>query len=253
MNPLLPPTVRNIFLDWHGVLCPYDRMRATYRTQLLAILQPLVHLPPDEWEKIEQHAYEKFLEVYNSAMEKPEDAICYAEILQSADEIYYFTILSQLNLLSHFDREPLSSLARRWEYQIHSSSSCVPPETYRYLFRLRDANYALFLVTSSSNAHITGTLKGSGLQDFFQGVFSAESLDAFKVHKKFWQKAFAFSGKSPETCLVADDTEANLVPPSSFGAFTALVSPSPSSSNTCFYFPNFSLFAEWLLQKNIPQ
>ncbi|MHA2611005.1 MAG: HAD family hydrolase [bacterium JZ-2024 1] len=245
--------MRNIFLDWHGVLCPYDRMRSSYRTHLFAILQPLIHLSSDEWEKIEQHAYEKFLEVYNSALEKSEEEIHYAEVLRSADEIYYYTILSRLNLLPHFAGEPFSSLARRWEHQIHSSSSCVPPENYQYLYQLRDAGYTLFLVTSSSNAHIHGTLQGSGLQNFFHGVFSAESLDAFKVHKKFWQKVFALSGKSPETCLVADDTEANLIPPASFGALTALVSPTPPSSNTCLHFPDFSLFARWLLQQNPPE
>ncbi len=249
MNKSIPSAFHSIFFDWHGILCSYERMRSGYRKGLFSLLQPLSAISYAEWETVEEEAYQKFLEVYNSYLnaDEKEQSIKYSELIRKADEMYYEVIISRLHLEGQFSGESLPVLARKWEYQINSSYSCVPDSIRQYLEAFRIAGFSLFVTTSSSEAHISGSLTGAGVEDLFQAFFSAEALDAFKIHKKFWKHAFLLSGQLPETSIVVDDTEANLLIPAHLGAWTVLISSTSPAGNPNLHFPDFDAFAHWLL------
>lgn len=96
------------------------------------------------------------------------------------------------------------------------------PELKRLLSNIHPSGW---IFTNSDVGHASRVIKALGLDECFKGIIDIYALDYFcKPNLEAYQKALEIAGQpEPETCLILDDSLANLKTANNMGMTTVLV------------------------------
>jgi len=219
--------IRAVFLDWHGVIYDGEVVgRHLYKWTLYDLYGKTLNFTREKWEKVEEEAYQNFLQTWKELT--TQNALPYRSVIQKAESAYYRTLSRAAGIPDKRSDEEIFQQSRELNYRVASSYDATYPDVRPVLEELRNKKIKLFLITSATEDYIRGSLIGSKLQNYFEKIFSAESIHFSKFHPGFWQEIFEISTFSPSTCMVVDDSYECLKIPYNAGALCLLMARSGS-------------------------
>lgn len=213
------PEAKSVILDWHGVLCDDARMREMYR-QAPARLFPFHIYKNADSVLVEEQAYHKWLEYFRRLSRA---GIPYTRVLAEADMAYYGTLLRGLGIAFEGPRAADQWVTRKWERLVTAKQDVSDERRREGVRLLRASGLKVYIASSGSQAHLEGTVTGSGFDRLVEDVFSAEALGCYKQSPGFWIAVFERSGIPAHRSLIVDDQEKILKVPEEMGALTFLL------------------------------
>lgn len=208
-----------VVVDWHGVLCDERKMREMYRQSPMRIFGRKIQADVD-WGVVEESAYRDWLERFRRFSEL---GLSYPRVLAEADIAYYGGLFRGAGGFFEGPRAMDKWVTRRWETLTTANQDVSDPVRREAVRRLRRAGLRVFVASSGSVTHLTGTIAGSGFDSLIDGCFSAERVGYYKQDPRFWSAVFRDAGVCPCRALVLDDQERMLKAPEQMGARTFLL------------------------------
>jgi FMN phosphatase YigB (HAD superfamily) len=216
------PDAEGVFLDWHGVLCDDQKMREMYR-QAPARLFPSLAEGGVNWASVEEQAYQDWVERFRRLSHLE---LAYPRVLAEADIAYYGALFRGKGFFLEGPRASDKWACRVWERQVTMGTDVSDAARRDAVQRLRRHGLRVYVASSGSQAHLSGTILASRFDTLIHGYFSAEAVGFFKSAPSFWSAVFQHAGIAPEHAVVLDDQPKMLTAPENLGARTFLFQPS---------------------------
>ncbi len=105
------------------------------------------------------------------------------------------------------------TLAEYW----FRNDSRIDPAVLEAVVRLRDGGDRVYLATNQEHMRASYLMKDMGLAANVDGIFYSAALGHRKPDPAFFAKATAAVATSPETIILIDDTEQNVIGARAFG------------------------------------
>src|SRR5213594_44536 len=189
----------HVLLDLYGVLLDHEKMFRGYRERLAGLLSARFGGTPDAWRRAHDEAWVTYLQRVNSV---DWESRGYADIVDELDARH---------LLEMFDRAGVTgrpadalALSREFEREAMSRVNARYPDARPAIERLRAAGHRVYVATGGSETN-DAALRGAGLIDLIDGIFTGHSQNAQKGQSRYWQDIPTQLATKPGDCVLVDD------------------------------------------------
>ena len=189
----------HVLLDLYGVLLDHEKMFRGYRERLAELLAARFGGAPEAWRRAHDEAWVTYLQRVNSV---DWESRGYADIVDELDARHLLEIFDRVGLTSR----PADALAvsREFEREAMSRVNARYTDARTAIERLRSAGHRVYVVTGGSETN-DAALRGAGLFDLIDGIFTGHSQNAQKGQSRYWQEIPHQLGVKPQDCVLADD------------------------------------------------
>ena len=139
-----------------------------------------------------------------------------------------------------YEKEELAARKNAWyvESIMELTSQDVLPGVIEFLTRLKKSSILMAVGSSSTNA--IPILESTGIRHFFSCVIDGNQTDKTKPDPQVFLKAAHQLGKSPQDCLVFEDSQAGIDAARTGGMKVVAVGGSPGLTNADAFLFSFS-------------
>jgi len=189
----------HVLLDLYGALLDHEKMFRGYRERLAELLAARFGGAPEAWRRAHDEAWVTYLQRVNSV---DWESRGYADIVDELDARHLLEIFDRVGLTSR----PADGLAvsREFEREAMSRVNARYPDARTAIERLRSAGHRVYVATGGSETN-DAALRGAGLFDLIDGIFTGHSQNAQKGQSRYWQEIPHQLGVKPQDCVLADD------------------------------------------------
>ena len=183
----------HVLLDLYGVLLDHEKMFRGYRERLAELLAARFGGAPEAWRRAHDEAWVTYLQRVNSV---DWESRGYADIVDELDARHLLEIFDRVGVT----RPPSDALAvsREFEREAMSRVNARYPDARTAIERLRSAGHRVYVATGGSETN-DAALRGAGLFDLIDGIFTGHSQNAQKGQSRYWQEIPHQLGVSPRT------------------------------------------------------
>ena len=172
----------HVLLDLYGVLLDHEKMFRGYRERLAELLSARFGGAPETWRRAHDEAWVTYLQRVNSV---DWESRGYADIVDELDARHLLEIFDRVGVA----RPPSDALAvsREFEREAMSRVNARYPDARTAIERLRSAGHRVYVATGGSETN-DAALRGAGLFDLIDRIFTGHSQNAQKGQSRYWQE-----------------------------------------------------------------
>jgi len=189
----------HVLLDLYGVLLDHEKMFRAYRERLAELLTERFGGTLEAWRRAHDEAWVAYVQQVNAA---DWESRGYADVVDELDARH---------LLEMFERvgesaRPADALAisRELEREAMARVDARYPDARTAIERLRAAGHKVYVATGGGETN-DAALRGAGLFDLVDGIFTGHSQNAQKGQSRYWRDIPNQLGVEPEDCVLVDD------------------------------------------------
>ena len=189
----------HVLLDLYGVLLDHEKMFRDYRERLAELLTGRFGSTPDTWRRAHDDAWVTYVQRINAA---DWDARGYADVVDDLDARHLLDMFERAGVTN----PPADALAvsREFEREAMSRVNARYPDARTAIERLRSAGHRVYVATGGSETN-DAALRGAGLFDLIDRIFTGHSQNAQKGQSRYWQEIPHQLGVKPRDCVLVDD------------------------------------------------
>jgi len=189
----------HVLLDLYGVLLDHEKMFRGYRERLAELLSARFGGAPEAWRRAHDEAWVTYLQRVNSV---DWESRGYADIVDELDARHLLEIFDRVGVAG----PPADALAvsREFEREAMSRVNARYPDARTAIERLRSAGHRVYVATGGSETN-DAALRGAGLFDLIDRIFTGHSQNAQKGQSRYWQEIPHRLGVKPQDCVLVDD------------------------------------------------
>ena len=189
----------HVLLDLYGVLLDHEKMFREYRERLAELLTARFGSSPDTWMRAHADAWVTYVQRINAA---DWDARGYADVVDDLDARHLLDMFERAGVTNR----PADALvvSRELEREAMARVNARYPDARTAIERLRLAGHRVYVATGGSETN-DAALRGAGLFDLIDGIFTGHSQNAQKGQSRYWQEIPHRLGVQPQDCVLVDD------------------------------------------------
>lgn len=127
----------------------------------------------------------------------------WAETVDALDARFIVGLLEQAGV--DWRPEDPGAFSRSLESDIMATVDARFPDARTAVDRLRAAGHRVYVATQASESNARGSLRGAGLLEHLDGVFTGTSQDAPKTRVAYWSRILARLSVEGRDCVLVDD------------------------------------------------
>lgn len=189
----------DILLDLYGVLLDHEKMFRGYRDRLAELLSARFGGDPEAWRRAHDEAFVAYVQRVN---ETDWDARGWAEIVDELDARHLMDMFARM-ALSEQPKEALA-LSRELEREAMGRVDARYADARPAIERLRKMGHRVYVATGGGETN-ESALRGAGLFDLIDGVFTGHTQNAQKGRPSYWTGIPRQLGAAPQDCVLVDD------------------------------------------------
>src|SRR3989442_1221746 len=189
----------HVLLDLYGVVLDHERMFREYRERLAELLAARFGSSPDTWMRAHDDAWVTYVQRINAA---DWDARGYADVVDDLDARHLLDMFERAGVTNR----PADALvvSRELEREAMARVNARYPDARTAIERLRAAGHRVYVATGGSETN-DAALRGAGLFDLIDGIFTGHSQNAQKGQSRYWREVpNSLRGAAPNPGPVAD-------------------------------------------------
>ncbi|TMA05555.1 MAG: HAD family hydrolase [Methanobacteriota archaeon] len=189
----------HVLLDLYGVLLDHEKMFRGYRERLAELLAARFGGTPETWRRAHDEAWVTYVQRVNSV---DWESRGYADIVDELDARHLLEIFERVGVTGR----PADTLAvsREFEREAMSHVNARYSDARTAIERLRSAGHRVYVATGGSETN-DAALRGAGLFDLIDRIFTGHSQNAQKGQSRYWQEIPHQLGVKPRDCVLVDD------------------------------------------------
>src|SRR3989449_3259513 len=189
----------HVLLDLYGVLLEHERMFREYRERLAELPAARFGSSPDTWMRAHDDAWVTYVQRINAA---DWDARGYADVVDDLDARHLLDIFERAGVTNR----PADALvvSRELEREAMAHVNARYPDARTAIERLRAAGHRVYVATGGGATN-DAALRGAGLFDLIDGIFTGHSQNAQKGQSRYWREIPDQLGVEPMNCVLVDD------------------------------------------------
>ena len=189
----------HVLLDLYGVLLDHEKMFRGYRERLAELLAARFGGTPETWRRAHDEAWVTYVQRVNSV---DWESRGYADIVDELDARHLLEIFERVGVTGR----PADTLAvsREFEREAMSHVNARYSDARTAIERLRSAGHRVYVATGGSETN-DAALRGAGLFDLIDRIFTGHSQNAQKGQSRYWQEIPHQLGVMPRDCVLVDD------------------------------------------------
>jgi FMN phosphatase YigB (HAD superfamily) len=192
-------TGMQVLLDLYGVLLDHEKTFRGYRDRLADLLAARFGGDPEAW----RHAHdEAFVAYTRRAHDADWDARRYGDVVDELDERHLIDMFARMG--KHPEVGDPLLLSRELEREALAGVNGRFPDARSAIERLRARGHRVYVATGGSETN-DAALRGAGLSDLVDGIFSGHSQKAHKSRPAYWADVPRSVGARPTDCVLVDD------------------------------------------------
>lgn len=189
----------HVLLDLYGVLLDHEKMFRGYRDRLGTLLSARFGGDPDEWRRAHDEAFVAYVRRVN---ETDWDARGWAEIVDELDERMLLDMFERIGRSARPDDALV--LSRELEREAMASVDARYPDARPAIERLRAVGHKVYVATGGGETN-EAALRGAGLLDMIDGMFTGHTQNAQKGRPRYWTDIPRRLDAGPRDCVLVDD------------------------------------------------
>ncbi len=171
----------HVFLDLWGVLLDSDRMQREYGPELARQMSARFGGDADPWVRAHTAAWTEYVR----AVERVDwGRAAWSDTVGTLDGQLAVRIL-ELADVAWRPPDPVA-FSKELDASVMSRINARFPDARTAVERLRAEDHRVYVATQASEANALGALRGAGLHEAFDGVFTGSGLDALKSSRAYW-------------------------------------------------------------------
>ena len=189
----------HVLLDLYGVLLDHEKMFRGYRERLAELLMARFGGDPDVWRRAHDEAWVTYVQRVNAA---DWESRGYAEVVDDLDARHLVEMLDRAGV-----RAPPTdtlSVSRELEREAMARVNARYPDARTAIERLRAAGHKVYVATGGGETN-DAALRGAGLIDLVDGIFTGHSQNAQKGQLRYWREIPTQLATEPGDCVLVDD------------------------------------------------
>ena len=189
----------HVLLDLYGVLLDHEKMFREYRERLAELLTARFGSSPDTWMRAHADAWVTYVQRINAA---DWDARGYADVVDDLDARHLLDMFERAGVTNR----PADALvvSRELEREAMARVNARYPDARTAIERLRATGHRVYVATGGGATN-DAALRGAGLFDLIDGIFTGHSQNAQKGQSRYWQEIPHRLGVKPMDCVLVDD------------------------------------------------
>lgn len=189
----------HVLLDLYGVLLDHEKMFRGYRERLAELLTARFGSNCDAWMRAHDDAWVTYVRRMNAA---EWDSRGYAEVVDELDARHLLDMFERASVTNR----PAEALAvsRELEREAMAHVNARYPDARTAIERLRAAGHQVYVATGGGETN-DAALRGAGLFDLINGIFTGHSQNAQKGQSRYWKDIPHHLGVKPQDCVLVDD------------------------------------------------
>jgi len=189
----------HVLLDLYGVLLDHEKMFRGYRDRLGTLLSARFGGDPDEWRRAHDEAFVTYVRRVN---ETDWDARGWAEIVDELDERMLLDMFESVGRSARPD--DALALSRELEREAMAGVDARYPDARPAIERLRAVGHKVYVATGGGETN-EAALRGAGLLDLIDGMFTGHTQNAQKGRPHYWTDIPRRLGAGSRDCILVDD------------------------------------------------
>ncbi len=170
----------HVLLDLYGVVLDHEKMFRGYRDRLGEILSERFGGDADAWRRAHDDAFVAYVQRVNEA---DWDARGWAEIVDELDTRQLVEMFDRAGVAAS-PKDPLA-LSRELEREAMSHVNARYPDARPAIERLTTAGHKVYVATGGGDTN-EAALRGAGLWDLIDGIFTGHTQDSPKSRPRYW-------------------------------------------------------------------
>lgn len=189
----------HVLLDLYGVLLDHEKMFRGYRERLAELLTARFGGTPDAWRRAHDEAWVTYAQRVNAV---DWDSRGYSDVVDELDARHLWEMFERVGVTGR----PADALAvsRALEREAMARVNARYPDARTAIERLRAAGHKVYVATGGGEAN-EAALRGAGLFDLIDGIFTGHSQNAQKAQSRYWRGIPDQLRAKPEDCVLVDD------------------------------------------------
>src|SRR5207253_4782244 len=188
-----------VLLDMYGVLLDHEKTFLGYRERLADLLAARFGGSPDAWRQAHDEAFVTYTRRANETDWRGRE---YGEVVDELDAQHLIEMFERLGIDAR-PAEPLV-LSRELEREAMARVNARYPDARTAIERLRAAGHKVYVATGGSETN-DAALRGAGLIDLIDGIFTGHSQNAQKGQSRYWRDIPTQLATEPGDCVLVDD------------------------------------------------
>lgn len=207
----------HVLLDLYGVVLDHEKMLQGYRTRIATLLGQKFGGDRETWLRAHDEA---FAEYTKSADRAAWSARGYAEIVDELDVDFLIGMLDRAGI-NERPGDPLA-VFRELEREVLTGVNARFPDARAAIERLRQMGHQVYVATGGGVTN-EAALRGAGLSDLIDGIFTGHSQDRHKSQPQYWADIPTRLDAKPSKCVLVDDRLDYLAAAASVGIVAVLL------------------------------
>ncbi|MCI4371150.1 MAG: HAD family hydrolase [Thermoplasmata archaeon] len=189
----------HVILDIFGVLLDHEKMFRGYRIRLAEILAARFGGDPEAWRRAHDEAFVTYTRRANDA---DWDARGYGDVVDELDARHLRDMFERVGIAT-IPKDPLA-LSRELEREALARVDARFPDARPAIERLQARGHHVYVATGGSETN-EAALRGAGLSDLIERMFSGHSQGSHKSRAAYWADIPRSVGAMPGECVLVDD------------------------------------------------
>ena len=189
----------HVLLDLYGVLLDHEKAFRGHRDRLAELLADRFGGDRDAWANAHDEAFVTYTRGVNEA---DWDARGWAEIVDELDARLLVEMFERMGRPTR--PEDALPLSRELERESMARVNARYPDARTAIERLRAAGHKVYVATGGSETN-DAALRGAGLIDLIDGIFTGHSQNAQKGQSRYWRDIPTQLATKPGDCVLVDD------------------------------------------------
>jgi FMN phosphatase YigB (HAD superfamily) len=188
-----------VLLDLYGVLLDHEKMHRAYRDRLVALLSERFGGTPEVWRRAHDEAWVAYVRGVNDA---DWEARGYSKVVSELDAKHLLAMFVGAGVTER-PTDPLA-LSRELEREVMAGINARYPDARSAIERLHAGGHRVYVATGGGETN-EAALRGAGLLEMIDGIFTGDSQDAQKGKPRYWNVIPRRLGADPKDCVLVDD------------------------------------------------
>jgi HAD superfamily hydrolase (TIGR01509 family) len=188
-----------VLLDLYGVVLDHEKTLLGYRDRLADLLAARFGGSPDAWRRAHDEAFVTYTRRANDA---DWDVRGYGDVVDELDAQHLIDMFERMGTEAK-PTDPLV-LSRELEREALAGVNARYPDARSSIERLRATGHRVYVATGGSETN-EAALRGAGLANLIDGIFSGHSQHAHKSRPAYWADVPRFVGARAADCVLVDD------------------------------------------------
>ncbi len=189
----------HVLLDLYGVLLDHEKMFRGYRERLADLLTARFGGTPEAWRRAHDEAWVTYVRQVNAA---DWESRGYADVVDELDARHLLEMFERVGETAR--PADVLTVSRELEREAMVRVDARYPDARTAIERLRAGGHKVYVATGGSETN-DAALRGAGLFDLIDGIFTGHSQDAQKAQSRYWREIPNRLGAKPEDCVLVDD------------------------------------------------